>query len=586
MNSNEALQTALMHHQKGDLKQAEQLYKKVLKRQPANFNALHMLGVLYSQLGNPEAAIRHIEKALQLNPNSYYANYNLGNVFSGLKQFNKAIAYFQKATQLNPNSADSYFSLGNAFKHIGLLPPAMQCYQKVLLIDPTNIHAHYNMGNILLGLREFDKAISCFESVIQRNPDFAEAYNNIGLALHEKGRLDEAIRNYEKAVQVNPKFAAAYSNLGAAVKDKGQNDEAVKYLFKALEIAPLDSDSHNNLGNVFKEKGNIDKAVTYYQKAIRLNANHAEAHFNMGCMLLLSGNFEQGWQEYEWRLKMKHQAPRHFSQLLWDGSDMKGRTMLLYAEQGFGDTIQFIRYVPLVSQRGATVIVECQKELASLIKNVTGIQEIAVYGDKIPECDIYCPLLSLPRLFGTKIETIPAQIPYISLDTPLIRKWAGKTHSEDSRLRVGIVWSGRPTYKGDLYRSMRLEQFLPLSKIDCVTLFSLQKGAAARDTERLQNNLHILDFTEKINDFSDTAAFIENLDLIISVDTAVAHLAGALGKPVWTLLPFVPDWRWMLHREDSPWYPTMRLFRQPSAGDWGSVMDVVAKELRKKIGDT
>ena len=327
----------------------------------------------------------------------------------------------------------------------------------------------------------------------------------------------------------------------------------------------------------------LDEAIEYFQKALRINTNYGEAHWNLSLALLLSGKFKEGWKEYEWRWTSVAKADqRHLPGIFWDGSDIKEHTILLYSEQGIGDTIQFIRYASLVAKRDSKVIVECSKDLVPLAQSVEGVYKAIPYSKHPPETDFQCPLLSLPYIFNTTLENIPAEKPYIIADPILCQKWREKVHNFSSKFKIGLVWAGRPTHNKDRYRSFALGTFGPLAHED-IGFFSLQKGKASEQTKHPPNGMNLIDLTEDIHDFSDTAAFIENLDLVISVDTAVAHLAGAMGKPIWTLIPFAPDWRWLLNREDSPWYPTMRLFRQTSIDDWESVIDFVSYELRKKF---
>jgi tetratricopeptide (TPR) repeat protein len=339
------------------------------------------------------------------------------------------------------------------------------------------------------------------------------------------------------------------------------------------------------MGFVLQDKGQFRDAMTLYQKALQINPNLAEAHGHMSYILLLFGNFKEGWKEFEWRWKTKKLQQRNFSQPFWDGSDIQDKSILLHTEQGFGDAIQFVRYVSAVAQRGAKVILECREELLTLFKSLEGVTQVIKYGEQIPEFDVHCPVMSLPLIFSTEVETIPKKVPYIFTEQDLIDSWSKKVTSSSSKLAIGLVWSGNPVYSGDRYRSLSLDMFSPLNQLEQVTFYSLQKGEAAQQAKNPPKGLHLIDYTDEIHDFSDTAALIENLDLVISVDTAVAHLAGALGKPVWTLLPFVPDWRWMLDREDSPWYPSMRLFRQKTYGDWESLIANITIELKKTIAE-
>jgi len=549
MNIDKAIQSAIKHHRAGNLQQAEDLYKKILKKQPENVDVLHMLGVVYSDLGNYELAIKHIKKALHYNPTNYHAYYNLGNAFRDNRQPEEAIESYQKTIQLNPYFVDAYYNLGILLQDSGFLEEAILQYRKALKLNPNFYNSYYNLGNVLRGKGLLDEAMVCYQKVIQLNPEFAGAHCNLGNVLHEKGKLDEAITHYQKALQLNQNLAEVY----------------------------------NNLGNVLHDSGHFEKALTCYQKAIQLNPDLADAHWNIALIHLLTGNFREGWKGYEWRWKLKDPIQRVFAQPLWDGSDIEGRTILLYAEQGFGDAIQFIRYAPLIAQRGAQVIVECHKELASLIRNVEGVQEIFVFGEQLPKFDVHCPLLSLPLVFDTTLETIPAKVPYISADSTTVRKWEDRLKHDNAELKIGLLWAGNPKLKGNIFRSFSLETFSPLAQLDNITFYSLQKGEASEQAKNPPEGMRLIDYTDEIHDFSDTAALIENLDLVISADTAVAHLAGAMGKPVWTMIPFAPDWRWLLNREDSPWYPTMRLFRQPSLGDWESLMNRILEELKTLI---
>jgi len=584
MNINKSIQLAIEHHQAGNLQQAEHIYKRILKVQPDNADALHFLGIIYYQLRNYDLAIEYLKKVLQFNPANADAHYNLGIAFQEKGQIDEAIRCFQKTTELDPNFAMAYCNLGVALQEEkGQLDEAITYYQKALQLSPNLVYAHYNLGNALQDKGQLDEAISSFQKAIELNPNYAMAYYNLGNALREKGQRDEAITCLQKAIELDPNYAATHNNLGIAFKEKGQLDVAITCFQKAIQFDSDYAMAYCNLGSALKEKGEFDEAITYYQRSLQLSPDLVDAHFNMSLIFLLLGNFEEGWKEYEWRWKLKDFYRRSFSQPSWDGYDIKGLTILLYAEQGLGDTIQFIRYVPLVAQQGAKVAVECQRGLTSLLKNVAGIQEIIAHGEKLSEFDIHCSLLTLPLVFDTTLEDIPAQVPYIKADSILVQKWHEKIILDNSKFKIGLVWAGDPRLKDDRTRSCSLEIFSPLAQINGITFYSLQKGETANQAKNPPEGMKLIDYTEEIKDFSDTAALIENLDLVISVDTAVVHLAGALGKPVWTLLPFVPDWRWLLKREDSPWYPTMRLFRQPSRGDWNTVIANVLNKLQKEL---
>jgi FKBP-type peptidyl-prolyl cis-trans isomerase 2 len=448
--------------------------------------------------------------------------------------------------------------------------------------DKSKAEEHYKQGVAAQDKGLYDDAINSYRETIRLNPNHAGAFYNLGVAWQEKGLIDQAIIHYEIAIGLNQNFTEAHHNLGIAFKDKGQTDEAVHCFQRVLQLNPNHAGAYYNFGGILVSRGKYDEALQCYRKALELKPDYAEAQWNIALINLLHGKFEEGWKGYEWRWQLKGvSVARTFAQPRWDGSDITGRSILLYTEQGFGDTIQFVRYAPLVAQRGAKVIVECQKELTSLLQNVDGIQTAAADGESLPGFDVQCPLLSLPMIFGTTIENIPAHIPYVTANADSVQTWKNKVLGNASKLNVGLVWSGDPDNVKIRDKSFPLDTLLPLAEIDSISFYSLQKGNSAKEAINPPGGMRIIDYTEMIADFSDTAALIQSLDLIISVDTAVAHLAGALGKPVWTLLPFAPDWRWLLEREDSPWYPTMRLFRQPSPGDWESVIVRIKKALRE-----
>jgi tetratricopeptide (TPR) repeat protein len=614
MNINKTIQSAFEYHRKGDLKQAESLYKKILRKQPDNPDILHMLGVVFYQLADYDSAISCIRKALQFRPSDLASAYgNLGLALQGKGLLDEAVTCYQRALEFKPSFAEAHCNLGLALQGKGLLAEAIESYQKAIEFKPSFAEAHCNLGYALQEKGQPDEAAAYFLKAIEMNPYLTKAYYNLGITLQKKGRMDEAIAYYQKAIEFDPFSAEAYCNLGAAVLEKGQFDRVITYCRKAIELDPCSAQAYCNLGAAVLEKGRTDEAIasyqkaiefdpffaqaycnlgyalkekgqfaeaaTHYQKALELNPGSETANYNMSLILLLTGNFEQGWEKYEWRWKAKdfikmncfHQ-PVDFSQPMLYGIDVEGLTILIYAEQGFGDAIQFIRYVPELAQRGANVIIECQRELVSLLKNIDGVKHVVAQGDSLPHFDMHCPLLSLPFIFRTTLGSIPAKVPYVQANASLVQKWRDKLGNDHAQLKIGLSWAGKPTHKNDRNRSCSLEVFSPLAELGDISFYSLQKGGAAEQAKNPPPGMKLVDYTEEISDFSDTAALMENLDLIISVDTSIVHLAGALGKRVWTMVPFVPDWRWMLDREDSPWYPTMRLFRQPLPGDWKSVI--------------
>ncbi len=480
--------------------------------------------------------------------------------------------------QLAAKSAMEYYNSGNLEKSEHLC-------RKILKRQDKNHHILNLLGLIYLKRKDYDSAISYFKRSISINPSYTEGLCNLGLALMRKDELDEAMACFKKALEINPLMSEAWGNMGSALYRKGLVEDALEHFKKALRLKPTLAENWLNIGTCLIDIGSPREAIQYLQKAIEIKPENPLAHFNLSFARLLLGDFKRGWFEYMWRWGLEEFQIPQFSQPLWDGSYLEGKVIYIHGEQGFGDTIQFIRYIPLVAERGGRVIVASQKVLLQLVKSVEGISEIITEGAPLPKFDVHCPLLGLPLAFETNLETIPSKVPYLSVDSELIKKWGEKLHSDKPVLKVGLAWAGNQSHKKDIFRSINLEQFAPFGGLDGIVFYSLQKGRGSEQAKNPPKGMKLIDLMDDVKDFSDTAAIIENLDLVISVDTAVAHLAGALGKPVWTLLPFTPDWRWMLNREDSPWYPTMRLFRQPALRDWDSVFRRVADELREVCKD-
>ena len=542
----------------------------------------YRLGRYFDDRGESEEAFRFFQKAIEADPTLAGAYNDLGGIFHRRGQIEKAIPYYQKALSLHSNFAEAHYNLGNAFKETGLWPEAVNHTQKAIELDPNLHEAHYILGIAFYEQGQLDEAIGSWQKALQLKPGFTEVYFNLGIAYYNKGCLEEALTLCQKAVKLDPSLAEAHYNLGLVYYGKDLTEEAIRCWQKALQINPGHQDAYNNMGAAFQDKHELGKAQKCFQRAIDNNPDFSEAHWNKSLCHLLAGSFPEGWSEYQWRFRINTIFfNRHFPQPLWDGGDLKGKTILLYAEQGFGDTIQFIRYVPLVKKRGGRVLVECQEDLASLLEPMEGIDQLIKHGQPLPDFDVQCPLLSLPLAFRTNLLDIPASIPYLTLNPALVKKWHEFMAADQDDLRIGLVWAGRPTHKKDRKRSLSFEAFEPLAEIPGVTFYCLQKGEAAQQAHNRPKGMKLINVAEDLVDFTETGALIENLNLVISVDTAVAHLTGALGKPIWTLLPFLPDWRWLLEREDSPWYPSMRLFRQPSPGDWFSVIHSVRDCLLK-----
>src|SRR3989344_1478676 len=425
-----------------------------------------------------------------------------------------------------------------------------------------------------------------YRRILEEYPNNADSWHLLGLVAYQTGRYEEAIKNIKKAISVNTNQALFYSNLGMAYDAVGREDDAAENFHKALNIDPNFIKAHvmhYNLGVFYSDMGKISDALEHYNKAIELDNSFCEARWNRSLVLLLLERFEEGWKEYEYRfMKEKSADKRNFGKPKWEGASLEGKKILILSEQGFGDTINFIRYFSLIKERKGYIILECKKGLRKLFEDSFEIDEIIEKnGDSVPnvDFDFFIHLMSLPRIFGTNLSNIPSKSPYLFADVKLVEKF--KSLFNKDCFNIGIVWAGNPDQANDKNRSIRFEKFKGLKEISGIKLYSLQKGEAVQEL----NDSEIVNLADEINDFADTAAIIENLDLVISVDTSAAHLAGAMGKSVWTLLSTVSDWRWLLDRRDSPWYSSMRLFRQKRLGEWDFVFDEVRRELGKIILD-
>lgn len=540
------LEIALEHHRSGRAAEAAAAYRQMLARQPNHADALHLLGVLEGQSGRRESAIELIRRAIAFEPHFPAYHNNLGNLLREARRYDEAVAAYREAIRLRPDHAE----------------------------------ACNNLGNVLSDAGDLGAAISAYRRAVELKPAYAEAWVTLGLALQASGRPLEAAEAYRAAVRLKPDLADAHNNLGNVLHDLGQLEASADALSKAVELKPDFAEAHANLGVSLGDLGQNREAITAYRTAIRLNPELPEAHHNLGMILLQSGDFAEGWREYEWRWKCKsNRFPVNFTQPKWEGEDLRGRTILLHAEQGAGDAIQFVRYAPMVAERGGRVIVQCPRPLVRLFRQMPNAAQIIAAGDPLPQFDLHCPLMSLPLAFATTLESIPANVPYVTPEPDVVQNWAQKLNGDGGPLRIGLAWAGNPSHQKDKERSISLPSLAPLAAAKGITFYSLQKGTTAAQAARPPAGMALIDLTSELTDFADTAALIANLDLIITVDTAIAHLAGAMGKRTWVLLPFAADWRWMLARDDSPWYPTLRLFRQCAAGDWREVIDRVAAEL-------
>ncbi len=578
------------------LNQAAIFYRQVITLQANHAEAYCELGFVLLQLHKLDDALAYLQRAIELRPNYTDAYCNLGAVLGQQRKLDAAIAALQTSVKLNPASAEAHCNLGTALSQHKKYTEAIACFETALQLKPNLVEALYNLSDVLLKVEAtaatsqyLQSAIAHLKKVIDLHPNHAKAHYSLGCIYSNQGHLAEAIVYSEQAIALQPNFAEAYSTLSSILFQQGNLEQAKIYAQQAISLQPNFAEAYCNLGASLSEQSKFEEAITAYTKAIELYPDDATTHLNLGMTLLTVGNFERGWTEYEWRWQTAEIAEvlANFPQSRWHGADLKGKTLLVWAEQGLGDTLQFIRYIPMVAKLCDRIILRCPANLIRLLSSLPNISRIVSDSEPLPEFDAHVPLLSLPSIFKTNLQTIPVSVPYLStvyLSDSLTYQLQA---SPDTKLKIGFVWSSGYRSKPSLLKvhylkSCPLELFAQLLEIPNIDLYSLQIG---KESEHLMPYLsdRCQDLSGHIQDFADTANLISQLDLVISVDTSVSHLAGAMAKPVWMLLPYAADWRWLLNRDDSPWYPTMRLFRQPQPGDWQSIFALIQQALSEPL---
>jgi tetratricopeptide (TPR) repeat protein len=570
----------------GRFAEALESYDRALALQPALLVALSNRGNTLKELKRFEDALASYDRALVLRPDYAEAHYNRGNALHALGRFEEALASYDRALALGPDYVEALGNRGVTLHRLQRFEEALVSYDRALAGRPNDAEALDNRGVTLNALARFEEALASYERALARRPDWAQALTNRGVTFNALRRFDEALASYDRALALRPDDAEALSNRGHTLHTLNRFEAALASCDHALALRPDYAEAHYNRSVTLRALRRFDEALASCSRALAVRPNYAEVHFNEACCRLVTGDFDRGWEKTEWRWDIgpSKNANRNFVQPLWTGSDeTAGKTILLHAEQGLGDTIQFCRYAPRVAERGARVILEVQKPLHELMSTLPGAAQIVSRGDPLPDFDLHCPLLSLPRAFATRLETIPRKTPYLRASPQAVTDWNDRLGARN-RPRIGLAWSGNPTHLDDHNRSIGLSLLLPLLNLDA-TYVSLQRDVRIGDATVLKGCSNLLHFGEELKNFSDTAALISNLDLTISVDTSAAHLAGALAKPVWVLLAFAPEWRWLLDREDTPWYPTARLFRQDDTRDWAGLIARVHAALRELVAE-
>ncbi len=571
-------------HQLGQLQAAVASYDRAIELNPRYAESYFLRGNVLQQLGQTIDAITSYDKAVSLRPDHPQAWFNRAFSLQQLLKWNDAIASYDKAIALNTNFAQAHCNRGVALQELKLYGAAISSFDEALAIHDGYAEAHVNRGVVLQALKQFTEAVACYDKAISINAGYAKAHTNRGVALQELKQLQPALESHQRALVIQPDYAQAHSNLGIVLHQLGHLDAAINSFDKAIELNPKNVEAHSNKGLALHALGKLDAAIASYDLAIANDPNYAMAHFNKSLSLLLGGQFQPGWEQYEWRWKLDENLNRvrNFQAPLWSGKNsLLGKTILLHTEQGLGDMIQFCRYSRLISGMGARVVLEVPGQLMKLMAGLHGVDALVPKGTSLPAFDYHCPLLSLPRAFGADSSNFPDAVPYLYSDKNKVKAWSGKLGTQ-VKPRIGIVWSGNPDHANDSNRSMLLSELLGYLPNTCEYV-SLQKDVRESDGAALKLRPDIHHFEEEISDFSDTAALCELMDLVITVDTSIAHLSGAMGKPTWILLPFVPDWRWQLDRGDSPWYPSMTLFRQSETRKWDEALSRVAASLAHRF---
>lgn len=574
----------------GRHRDAESAYRMAVKRRPFYPEAHVNLGLALAGMGEAEEAVRCFRSAVRQRPEWARAHFYLGNGLATLGSWHAALGSYREAGRLDRADEDVQLNMGVALREVGRLEESAATLERTLRSRPDHVNVLNNLAVTYCRLNRFWQSLECLQRALQLRPDFSAAHNNLGITLAQLGRYSEAIDAYRRALAVCPSYAEAHSNLGIALTMEARYHEALDSFHMAIELRPDYPEAHNNRGIALKELGRHDEAIATYERALALDPDYADAHLNRALAWLGQGDWPSGWPEYEWRHQQRPRGEKRFAQPLWQGEPLEDRTLLIHCEQGLGDTLQFIRYVALAKQRAKRIVVRCPKRLVNLLHCLSDIDQLVSEDGPLPQFDCHAPLLSLPRIFGTTLQTVPAHVPYLSADPELVEHWRRQLQRKrgTDALRVGVNWQGNTHYQGDRHRSFSLSRFAPLAAVEGVHLISLQQGIGREQLEKVYESGFTVDdlgpdVDESRGAFVDTAAVMMNLDLVVTSDTAVAHLAGALGRTVWVALPFSADWRWLVQRDDSPWYPTMRLYRQPSRDDWPAVFDRIRVDLTQLV---
>lgn len=568
--------------------EAKEHYNAAFALNPQHPEILNNLGVLELAQGEIESAAEKFMRAHELSPNALNPIKNLADALVRLGQYQSAEICFTRAVGINGTDPALWFGYGKLLDQLDRKEQALECYRRAFTLDVHATDAVLAAVKIFFDKKLYRECISILRPALENNPDVQEVAHNLALCLFESGERQEGLALLEKGIELEPNRFELHNNLGNFLRVLGDREGALEAFKRAIALSPTQVDPIYNMGVLFENEQQYEEAEKWYRKALAIDPGALRCNWNLALVLLTMGKYLEGWKQYEWRWKWpEFTSPRrNFPQPQWYGEDLTGKTLLVHSEQGMGDAIQFVRYVPLIQANQEKVILEIPAQLMRLMKGLKGAPEdVYRYGDDLPWFDRQIPTMSLPVAFGTTLETVPANTPYIEAESAEVSRWKERISSfSNSDFRIGIVWAGNALHHKDAYRSTQFNNFLKLAGIPGVQLYSLQKGEEQKQLLESAEAGKVINLMDEIDDFAETLGLMSNLDLIITVDTSIAHLAGAAALPVWILLAHDADYRWMIGREDTPWYPTAKLFRQPHEGDWNGVFNLVERALRMQVG--
>jgi len=579
----------LAHLRASRLMDAQVCCQQALAIDPAHADALFLMGLLAIEAGHNDHAVNWLARAVEQTAKAEYL-FALGSALQRLRRFDEASAAFDKAVQLKPENPQTWKGLASALSESGRTDAALLAYREVLKLDPADADAAFQSGELLAKLGRLEEALACFNSSDELHPNHAVILEKRGHVLHNLKRFEEALADNQRAHALNPNTPHVCNNIGASLQALHRDDDALAWFDRAIALQPDFVQPALNKALGLVQLRRLDEAIAAFDRVRTIDPDNADVEWNWSLLQLMTGNFEAGWagREARWRGSMRPASYPEYSQAMWLGdADIDGKTILVQEDEGLGDTLQFARYIPLLAARGARVILVVRDQMYPLLAGLTGVSQCIPQksAGTLPPFDLHCPVCTLPYAFGTRLDTTPSDVPYLPAPSEaLVRAWKERLEGQTGdrgKLRIGLVWSGNPKHDNDHNRSIPLQTLLQVLDVKA-SFVSLQKDLRAGDAGLLAQS-GIVDLTSQLTDFAETAALVSSLDLIITVDTSVAHLAAALGRPTWILLPFVPDYRWLLDREDSPWYPTVRLFRQSARGDWNGVVQRLRDELAHRI---